>query len=357
MPDERRRPGELVLAAAVARRYYLHGQSKVEIADALGVSRFKVARLIDYARESGIVRIEIVTESGIDLDRSTRLQEVFGLRHAVVVTGRAPTESTSPLESALAGASLAGASLAGASLAQLGAAAAELLGEVLAEGDVLGLPWSRSVDVMTRSLRDLPRVEVVQLTGALEVPGYDSSTVASVRRAARVSGGRSAIFYAPFLLEDASSAAALRREPQVARVLAQASRVTVAVVGIGAWQGGLSTVFDVAPSADRDAAAAAGVVGEIGGILFDAAGAIVECPLSERLVTISGPNLRAIREVVAITAGAARHAAVRAAVAGGLVDALVVDLALADALLGAPPEAPNPSVERAPRISRVGTPE
>ena len=32
-------PAELVMLAAVARRHYLQNQSKVEIADALGISR------------------------------------------------------------------------------------------------------------------------------------------------------------------------------------------------------------------------------------------------------------------------------------------------------------------------------
>ena len=34
-----------------------------------------------------MVRIEIVAEGDIDLDRSARLQETFGLRHAIVVDG------------------------------------------------------------------------------------------------------------------------------------------------------------------------------------------------------------------------------------------------------------------------------
>jgi DNA-binding transcriptional regulator LsrR (DeoR family) len=44
------RPAQLILIASVARRYYLEGRSKVEIAEELGLSRFKVARLLDTAR-------------------------------------------------------------------------------------------------------------------------------------------------------------------------------------------------------------------------------------------------------------------------------------------------------------------
>ena len=313
---ERRGPAELVLAAAVARRHYLAGQSKIEIADQLGLSRFKVARLIEFARDSGIVRIEIVADGELDLDRSAQLQERYRLRHAVVVDG-------SRLEAA-------------ALPDHLGAAAARLLSEILTDSDVLGLPWSRSVDTMTRALRDLrdlPAVDVVQLSGAMEVMGHDSSAVDIVRRAARATGGGSAIFYAPLLLDDASGAATLRREPQVARVLGQASRVTTAVMGIGAWGAGMSTVFDAVSPADRDAIRSLGVVGELAGVFFDADGALVEPPLSERIVTIGARELRGIREVVAIVSGAAKGEAVRAALTGGLVNAVVADAELCDELL------------------------
>ena len=47
------------LALHVARRCHLDDQSKVDVAKALGLSRFQVARLIADARRRGQVRIEI----------------------------------------------------------------------------------------------------------------------------------------------------------------------------------------------------------------------------------------------------------------------------------------------------------
>ncbi len=313
MAKERRGPAEMVMAAAVARRHYLNGESKIEIADALGVSRFKVARLLDQARDSGIVRIEIVASGDLDLDRSARLQEAYGLRHAVVVDASRVEDDTLP--------------------DHLGAAAAQLLTEILTETDILGLPWSRSVDTMTRLLRDLPEIEVIQLSGALQVVGHDSSAVDIVRRVARIAGGGSSIFYAPLLLDDASGAATLKREPQVASVLARAARVTRAVMGVGAWEAGLSTLFDAVSADDRDATRSLGVVGELAGVFFDADGRLVDPPLAERVVTISPALLRGIDEVVAIVSGEAKAVAVRAVLRGGLVNSLVVDAPLADALL------------------------
>src|SRR6201995_3206406 len=79
------RPSEVVLAARVARQFYLEGVSKVDIADQLGISRFRVARLLDSAREAGMVRIEIGLPGGnLDAGLSAELCSAFGLKHAFV---------------------------------------------------------------------------------------------------------------------------------------------------------------------------------------------------------------------------------------------------------------------------------
>src|SRR5262252_10282983 len=79
------RPSEVVLAARVARQFYLEGVSKVDIADQLGISRFRVARLLDAAREAGMVRIEIGLPGGsLDTGLSAELCSAFGLEQAFV---------------------------------------------------------------------------------------------------------------------------------------------------------------------------------------------------------------------------------------------------------------------------------
>src|SRR5215218_6648928 len=125
MAEERTGPAQVVLTASIARRYYLDGRSKIEIAEEFGLSRFKVARLLDAARDSGLVRIEIRHEGEIDVDLSARLQERFGLRHSIVVD--TPDEDAPSLRH------------------HLGRAAAQLVAEVITPQDVLGLGWARAV--------------------------------------------------------------------------------------------------------------------------------------------------------------------------------------------------------------------
>ena len=67
--------------ATVARRYYLEGVSKSDIAVEIGLSRFKVARMLERARATGLVRIELDTPGQINPDLSERLRAAHGLRH------------------------------------------------------------------------------------------------------------------------------------------------------------------------------------------------------------------------------------------------------------------------------------
>ena len=61
-------PDELFQRAVIARRYYLEGRTRVQIAEEFGISRFKVARELDEALSSGMVEITIHNPGSIDLE-------------------------------------------------------------------------------------------------------------------------------------------------------------------------------------------------------------------------------------------------------------------------------------------------
>lgn len=308
---------DLRLAASVARRHYLGGESKVEIAGALGLSRFKVARLIDLAHEAGLVRIEVRDPGGAGAELVDRLRSRFGLRYVAVV----PTATTAP-----------------GVRSEIGETAARLLCGALGAQDVLGLPWSRSVHDMVNALQSmgtaLPPVEIIQLSGALAFGSDDSSTVDVVRRAARTAGGGRQVFFAPLIMPDAEAAAAVRRDPAVHETLGAASRVTVAVVGVGAWMPGQSTIYDAVDEATRVAVAQAGGIGDAAGLIFDASGRPVQTPLSDRIIALRPQDLLAIPNVIAVAHGPAKVTALSAAIEGGLVQGLVTTQDTAEALLG-----------------------
>ena len=306
-------PAQVVLTASVARRYYLDGRSKIEIADEFGMSRFKVARLLDAARTSGLVRIEIRHEGEIDVDLSARLRDRFGLLHSIVVDS--PDDDATSLRE------------------HVGRAAAHLLAEVITPRDVLGLAWARAVSAMARELPRLPGTPVVQLTGALSLPDGPDTSVDVVRDVAAASGGVAHFFYAPLTVADAATARALRQQPEVARAFGQLPHVTKAVAGVGLWEAGQSTLYDAGSEADRRALRDLGVCADISGVFVSADGTPVATELAERMIALTAEDMRAIPEVVIVPYGVRKAPAVRAALRSGLVEGIVTHTSLARAVL------------------------
>lgn len=302
--------GDTVLMINVARRFHLHGQSKSEIAAALGLNRFRVARILQAARDQGIVRIEIGIPGSRNATISEQLRTTFGIDLAVVV--EVDEQPPAPM------------------LRSLSLATAELLGEVLTGNDVLGLASARSILSIGEDLAAFPACTVVQLTGAVSRPDA-LDIIQAIRDLTRVGGGDARVFYAPIISSD--SAAGLRRNPDVQRAVELYPNITTAVVGVGQWRPGLSTVYDVVDPADRAAAAAAGVTIEVAGILLDDAGRPVHTPLAERTLAPTFEQLMAIPRRLAVTFGTARAAAVTTALRTGVVNALITHRAMAEEIL------------------------
>jgi len=306
-------PSEVVLAARIARQFYLEGVSKVDIADRLGISRFRVARLLDSARESGMVRIEIGLPGGsLDAGLSAELCAAFGLKHAFVFNFPEEDETLRR---------------------RLGEAAGQVLMDLITPGDVLGMSWSRALGALAAALTQIPPCPIVQLTGAVPPPdGRDLLDL--VRSVARIGGGPAHTFYAPMLLDDAQTAAAIRRQADIAGAFALVPSVTIALVAIGAWGPGLSTIYDAITPAEREAVRALGVCAEVAGVFIGENGKPVDTPLDSRMIVTPGPALARVPFVLSVAYDVAKSSAVSATLRGGLVHGLVTHASLARDLLG-----------------------
>ncbi|WP_432562399.1 sugar-binding transcriptional regulator [Kineococcus sp. SYSU DK003] len=302
----------LALAAAAARRFYVEGSTKVEIARQLGVSRFKVARLLTTAREAGLVRIQVLVPNSVDGDLGDALRERFGVRTVFVVR---------PEEDTVAGQRLAVARFT-----------AGLLEESVTAEDVVGLAWGRTISQLAASVDSALGCRFVQLSGALPRPDVQENAVELVRRMAEATGSSATTFYAPLAVPDAATAEGLRSQSGICEALAELDGLTRAVVSIGAWRAGESTALDSLGAADREALSAAGVVAEITGVLLGGDGEEVDA-LADRVIGVTGPQLRATPDVVAMACGDRRAEAVAAALRSGMVSTLITHDSLARAVL------------------------
>jgi len=132
---------------------------------------------------------------------------------------------------------------------------------------------------------------------------------------------------------DAATARALRRQHDIARAFEQLSRVTKAVVGLGMWAPGQSTIYDTAPEHDRTTLTRRGVCAELSGVFLAGDGRPVQTDLTHRMIGIAAEQMRAIPEVTAIAYGTAKIPAAHAALRSGLISGLVTHKTFAQALL------------------------
>lgn len=298
------------LLAEIGRAHYLDGKSKVEIANTYGISRFHVARLLDEARSSGVVRIEIVSPQAAAPVDTALIREVLGV-NKVIITG---SSSDAEREREI--------------LAE--AAAVELSARARA-GSTVGIAWSRTLATTAKRVTKLPKCNIVQLAGALPAAN-DGHSFEILHRLGALSGGETWPLFAPLVVDDAATAASLRKQPEIATALAKADSLDLAVVAIGAWSPGLSTVWERVSNTDRREATAAGAVTECSGRLINAAGHPVKTAMDERIMAVTIEQLQATREVIAVATGPERADAVNAACRAGIVSTLIADESLIAAL-------------------------
>lgn len=308
-------PDAGALAGRVARLFFERQLTKIEIASRLGISRFRVARLLDRALAEGIVRIEFRDTPAQDRALGRRVAETFGIGRCVVAA--ADDERA---------------------VARLGA---EVVDGLLDPGDAIGIAWGSTVARVVRAMpsRDDATIDVVQLAGSSTSLDASQDPGDLTRILAERLGARHHRIHAPAFVESAELRAALLRQAEVAATAGRFGTLDVAVLGIGAFGGA-----DTAPSSSllrsgalsAAEATALGGLGAVGDLIvhpFTADGRFVAAGLADRAIAISIEQLRATPSVVAVAAGPAKVDAIRAALATGVIGVLVTDAATAAGLV------------------------
>lgn len=297
---------EVQLMAEVAAEHYLQDRSKVEIASERGISRFQVARLLDRARSEGIVQIRVVNPLDAGEDHAA-LAARLGISSATVVTPRAGET----LRSALA------------------RQAAELLQHRLHDGARLGVAWSRTLMHLPEHLSSLPRVDIVQLVGPLSAPGTSAAaSTGLIHTLGSLARGQIWPLPTPLIVDNDDVAASLRAMAEVRAALEAADDLDFAVVSVGGWGEGASTLRARFGPQELQAAVEAGVVAECSGILVTAEGQLARSGMESRVIGVKPEQLRNAR-VIALAPAQEHPEAVIAAARAGFIDDLVLSAELA----------------------------
>jgi DNA-binding transcriptional regulator LsrR (DeoR family) len=312
--------GQLRLMTKVARMYHERGARQADIALSLNISQAKVSRLLKRAAQVGIVRTTVSVAPGVYAELEEQLEARYGLAEAVVVDVDADADDRE-------------------TIGAVGAGAAAYLEATLSGKDRIGVSsWSQTLLAMVDRMRPAPApraTEVVQLLGGIGVPEVQGHSHRLLAELARMLGAAPVYVHAPGIVAGPDIRDSLLDGAGMRDVSDRWRHLTLAVMGIGGIEPSdvLADSGNAFAAEERRALIAEGAVGDICHRVFRADGSVVRGELDDRIIAIPVDDLLRIPRRVGVAGGSRKVDAIRGAMAGGWVNALVTDVSTAELLL------------------------
>ncbi len=308
--------GRKKLLYKIAKAYYEDNLTQGQIGKRFGLSRIKVSRLLQQARDEKIVQITIISpqESNAELER--KLEARYGLDEAVIV-------SPSNYDKAVI-------------VRELGPAAADCLLRYLQGHEVLGLSWGTTLLAVVDALppKNWPEMKVVQILGGFGRPDAEVHGTDLARRIAQSFGAKPWLLASPGIVSSPMVCDALLADSQISHTLALAARADVALVGIGRpTPGSVVLQAGILTAEELEQLEVCGAVGDIALRFFDAHGQAVEHEINRRILGLELDKIKSAPRVIGVAGGAEKFEVVRAALRGKLITVLVTDDRTATRLL------------------------
>lgn len=305
--------------AIMLRCCYLFYQEQMtiqEIAERLGISRFKVSRFLKDAQKRGIVEIQF-HDPNVEFERlALELEQGLGLRQVVVV----PT----PYEAAPDAIRVA-----------VGRAGASLLADVTPE-TIVGITWGRTISYMVDSLPSerLQAKQVIDLAGGFGQISSSVSARAVTLRTAEKLKAECVQLPAPTIVGSAQTARSFLEEPSIRGPLALVASADIAITGIGPMTSdSLLCRSGFLSEADLERLRGLNAVGSVIGRFYDIDGNEVDSEFRDRAIALSLDEFRRIPERIAFGGGETKVESIIGLARGKLISVLVTDSQSATALV------------------------
>ncbi len=318
----------------LAKAYYEDNLTQGEIGKRFGLSRIKVSRLLQQARDERVVQISIVPPQDSNADLERKLETHYGLDEAVIVTP-ASYDKTIILQ-------------------ELGPAGAECLLRSLQGNEIVTISWGTTLQTVVEALvpQNWPDMKIVQMLGGLGRPESETYGADLIHRMVQTLGAKPRMIPSPGIVRSQMVRDALLADPQISDTLALAAQADMAMVGIGRPTPG-SVVMDAGILTDEELAEleAMGAVGDIALRFFDAHGQTVQHEICDRIIGLDLDQIKRIPRVMGVAGGDEKFEVIRAALRGKLINVLVTDDRTARRLLEEPVELANSTGELTPVIA------
>ena len=308
-------PGRLDDAARAGWLYYVAGRTQDEIASTMGISRQSAQRLVSLAVAEKLIKVRLDHPIAACLELGNQLRKKFDLRYVEVVPSDPGSSSTT-------------IGIAEAAAAEIERWLKRPDPIVLAVGT--GRTLKAAVDQLP--LLECPDHRIVSLTGNITPDGSAAyyNVIFSMADAVKA---RHFPMPLPVLVTSSEEREMLHSQQLVRSTLEISSQSDVTFVGIGEL--GIDGPLCVDGFLEKDEMMELmrnGAVGEICDWIFDGDGKLLDNPINERVASAPIPP-RESSTVIGIAKGKRKFKAIRAAIVGRQINALITDEATAEFLL------------------------
>ena len=307
------------LITKVAWLYYKEKLTQQDISARVNISRQKVQRFLEKARDLEIVRFQVKNHYANLLSIESELIEKYSLKDSVVVPYLSDGDNLLRKSFAKAGASY--------------------LERIINQHSncIIGLGWGNTTAYLADYFDSLPiktKGEVVSLIGNLMTNVAMNPYII----AEKIANKLDAPFYniwAPAITQSKERAEIFKSEPWINCVLQKAAKANIILFSVG----------EVSPSAslfkmgylsndELKRLREKGAVGDILSRFFNAQGDLVDDEIHERVISIPIDKLKnKDKIVIAIAGGPSKFDAIRGALNGKYINVLITDEETAEKLL------------------------
>ncbi|MFJ7951127.1 sugar-binding transcriptional regulator [Lysinibacillus sp. NPDC096418] len=298
-----------------AKLYYQMDFSQMEVAKKLGVSRPTVSRLLQQAKEEGIVEIKIMDPSENCRVLETELEEKFSLKKVIVAA--VPIYEEKIVKQAI------------------GKIAADYISSIVKDGDVIGVTWGTTLYQVAKHLehKSVRDVKIVQLKGGVshsQKKTYASETLHAFEKAFDATLYQLPL---PALVDHVVVKQAIEADRHIRSILTIGKEANIAVYTVGVPQTD-SLLLQLGYFTEEDKKVISEhSVGDIASRFFNKEGYICNEELNARTIGIELEDLKHKEQSILVAGGLKKVDGIWGAIKAKLCNVLITDTFTAKILL------------------------
>ncbi len=305
------------LLPKIAHLYYLEDMNQDEIAEKFNINRVRVSRYLKKAREMNIVEIKVhySKESYQELERL--IENRYNLKECIVIpTHENPQGIFRELATSLTG----------------------VLHRIVKDGDSIGVNWGLTLKEVI-ALMDSPKrvdIKVVPICGGLGRIDRGIHTNSIAKSLADVFGGISYVINAPAILDSKKTREILIQDSNTKEIFELLKGLSCAVFSFSDLGPESSYVkYGLISTEEIEYLMSRSIVGDVNLDFLNMKGEHVPNRIYDRVIALPISEIKKIQNVVGIAFGVRKSEIARAVLRGNILDVLIIDRELAEAVASA----------------------